>query len=80
MNDNTHTKMVFCIKDEPLLSMIQNEFTGTKYRLKSLSDGVFTTIQLNVEKFLEVSNKDVVLIDNHPVQLDSFKYYTPKTQ
>lgn len=75
---NTHTKMIFCVKDEPLLGMIQKEFTGTQYSLKTLSDGEFTTIQLNVAKFLEVSNKEEVLIDNCPVQLESFRYYTPK--
>jgi hypothetical protein len=74
---NTHTKIIFCVKEEPLLGMIQREFYTHSYSLKVLSDGQFTTIQLNIAKELEVLPNDNVMIDDYPVQFESMRYYIP---
>jgi hypothetical protein len=75
---HTHTKVIFCIKDEPLLGMIQKEFKGTEYLIKALSDEKYTTIQLNVAKVLEVLPDDNLMIDKYQVQFEALKHYTPK--
>lgn len=75
---NTHTKILFCVKDEPLLSLLQKTFAGLDYSLKALSDKEFLTIQLNIAKELTPLDNEIILIDGQKIKYEAFKNYTPK--
>ena len=72
---NTHTQILFCCKDEPLLMMIQNEFKGVDYHIKAISDGKFTTVNIHVHKIIPVLEDDQILLDGCNAQFESLRYY-----
>jgi len=73
---NTHTKIIFCIKDEPILSMIQKEFSGFNYQIKHTTSGSrYKTIELNINKIIEFDNEDQVMIEGYKVQFEHLTYY-----
>lgn len=72
---NTHTQIIFSLKYEPLLSMIENEFSNYKYTIKHTPNGKYKTVQLNVNKIVKANKEDQVKIDGYAVQFEAIKYY-----
>jgi len=73
---NTHTEIIFCIKDEPILSMIRNEFAGFDYTINMTEQGRFIAVQLNINKIIPFDKDDSILMEGYKTQFESLTYYT----
>lgn len=73
---NTHTRIIFCIKEEPILEMIQKEFSEFNFDIKFSSDkSRYKIVQLNVNTLVEFDDEDQVIIDGYKVQFEYLNYY-----
>ena len=73
---NTHTRIIFCIKEEPILEMIQKEFSEFNFDIKFRSDeSRYKTVQLNVNKIVDFDNEDQIMMEGYKVQFEDLTYY-----
>lgn len=78
---NTHTKIIFCIKDEPILSMIEKEFSKFNYQVKhTASKSRYKTIELNINKIVEHDKEDQITMEGYKVQFEYLNYYSEPQQ
>ncbi|MDN3665594.1 hypothetical protein ACFFU1_16575 [Algibacter miyuki] len=74
---DTHTKIVFCIKDEPILSMIEKEFSSFDYDVKHrTSTSRYKTVELNVNKLVPFDDDNQVTIEGYKVLFEDLRYYS----
>lgn len=71
----THTKIVFLVKDEPILDSIQKEFKGRTYTIGCAKNGKYTMVQLNVDTIVEILEDDNVMLDGYETQFESIMHY-----
>ena len=71
----THTRVVFFIKDEPVLDSIQKEFKGKNYVLECNDSGKFTRVQLSIDTIIEVLPEDNIMLDGYETQFESLTHY-----
>lgn len=74
---NTHTRIIFCIKEEPILGMIQKEFSEFDFDIIFRSDkSRYKTVQLNVNKIVDFDDEDQIMIEGYTVQFEDLTYYS----
>lgn len=74
---NTYTRIIFIIKEEPILQMIQNEFSEFNFDLKFRTHkSRFKIVELNVNKIVDHDNEDQIMMDGYIVQFESLNYYS----
>jgi hypothetical protein len=74
---HTHTRIVFCIKYEPVFEDFQKELEGYKYTLKANSDGKYIVVTINVNKIITPIDAEFVFINNQKIQFEQITHYTP---
>ena len=78
---NTHTRIIFSIKDEPILGMIQREFEDYYFEIKWKTNGSrYKTLELRINKIVEFDNEDQVMIEGYTVQFENISYYSEPTK
>jgi Fe-S cluster biosynthesis and repair protein YggX len=74
---HTHTRIVFCIKYEPVFEDFQKELEGYKYHLIANSDGKYIVVTITVNKIITPIDDEMVLINNIKIQFEAITHYTP---
>jgi len=73
--EQTHTELVFLIKNEPVLDSIQKEFKGKTYTIGCAVNGKYTRVQLNVDTLVERLEDDNVMLDGYETQFERIRFY-----
>jgi len=71
----THTEVIFLIKDEPVLDSIQREFKTQTYTIGCAKNGNYTKVQLNVDSLLKVYEGDMIILDGWKTQFEYIRHY-----
>ena len=73
---NTHTRITFCVKDEPILGMIQKEFEDYDFDINwKTDDSRYKTLELSVNKIVGFDNEDQIVMEGYKVQFEDLTYY-----
>lgn len=71
-----HTTIKFIIKDEPILSMLQNEFSKYEFELEfSPGPDNYKTITLDINKIVKFDSENNIVLEGYKVQAEDYKYY-----
>lgn len=71
----THTKIIFLVKDEPILDSIQKQFKGRTYTLGCAPNGKYTRVQLNVDIVVDILDDDMIMLDGYETQFEGIEHY-----
>lgn len=73
---NTHTRIVFCVKNELILEGIEKEFLDCEFSIKQkISDSIYKVIELDVNKIVALPEDGFVTINGYKCQFESLAYY-----
>tara|TARA_R110000803_G_C11739819_1_gene290887 strand:+ start:44 stop:265 length:222 start_codon:yes stop_codon:yes gene_type:complete len=71
-----NTRIIFCVKDEPILGMIQSEFKNYDFEIEYKTDGsVYNMAELRVNKIVEFDKEHQVSMNGYKVQFENLTYY-----
>ena len=75
MIKQTHTRVVFLIKDEPLLDSIKKEFKDKNFVLKCNRHDKYTMVKLTVDTIIKVLPENMIMICGYKTQYESLTHY-----
>jgi len=75
MHQPPHTRIVFLVKDEPILGMIQTEFKGRSYVVEVAKNHHYQRIVLHVDIIVPILPDDMIMLDGYETQFEEIRHY-----